>query len=232
MSNSPQTVIHVNNQGSSALGMAGLIFSALGWLTCGLLCIPGAILSFLGLFSSKPKGLAIAGLIVGFPGTLFFIFMGAGLLAGALGLGAAATGAVAAAREAAQAQQARANAEAALNLNADAESDLSEAATPLQSPNETTQGAQGIPESVAVIPQTPVTEPTPTPVVEELPPLRRVFSDATGKFKVDATVLGYKQGWLRLRRKDGGKDLSVEVSKLSEADQTWVTENAGRLQSL
>jgi hypothetical protein len=65
--------------------MAGLIFSIIGWLTCGLLCIPGAFFSFLGLFSRGPKGVAIAGLIVGFPGILFFAFVGLGIIMAVLG---------------------------------------------------------------------------------------------------------------------------------------------------
>ncbi|MEM8671569.1 MAG: DUF4190 domain-containing protein [Planctomycetota bacterium] len=66
---------------TSGFARAGLIFSALGWLTCGLLCIPGAFLSFAALFDRGPKGTAIAGLIIGFPGVAFFILVGLGMIA-------------------------------------------------------------------------------------------------------------------------------------------------------
>lgn len=56
--------------------------------------IPGAFLCLLALFSRGPKGAAVAGLIVGFPGTIFFAFVGLGMIMGFLGLGAAATSAV------------------------------------------------------------------------------------------------------------------------------------------
>ena len=88
MSNQPQFV--VVKEATNGIGLAGLIFSILGWLTCGLLCLVGAPLSFLGLFSKGPKGTAIAGLIVGFPGVLFFVFIGIGLVASVLGIGATA----------------------------------------------------------------------------------------------------------------------------------------------
>lgn len=85
----PQVVIIKNE--TNPLALAGLIFSVLGWGTCGLLCIVGAPLSLFALFSKGPKGLAVAGLIVGFPGVIFFFVVGSGLVAGALGIGAAAT---------------------------------------------------------------------------------------------------------------------------------------------
>ena len=105
MSPSPQQTVVINQApNTSGLAIAGLIFSILGWFTCGLLCIPGAFLCFLALFSRGPKGTAIAGLIVGFPGTLFFAFVGLGVIMSALGLGTAVSSAVDDAR--------RANAEA------------------------------------------------------------------------------------------------------------------------
>lgn len=79
-----QSVVIVERP-SNALGIAGLAFSVLGWLTCGLLCIPGVIISALGLFS-RPRAMAIAGLIIGAPGVLFFILAGAAMVAGAIGL--------------------------------------------------------------------------------------------------------------------------------------------------
>lgn len=98
MSSQPnQTVVVQLADGTSELAIAGLIFSILGWFTCGLLCIPGAFLCGLALLQSGPKGMAIAGLIVGFPGTIFFGFVGLGIIMSFLGAGAAATGAAGAA---------------------------------------------------------------------------------------------------------------------------------------
>lgn len=92
---SQQTVV-VQGEQQNGLALAGLIFSAIGWLTCGLLCIPGALLSFIGLFGRGSKGVAIAGLIVGFPGVAFFAFVGVGLIMSFLGLGAVVVSAPAA----------------------------------------------------------------------------------------------------------------------------------------
>lgn len=86
-----QTIVIQAQPGNSGLGTAGLIFSILGWFTCGLLCPLGALLSFFGLFSRGSKSYAIAGLIVGFPGVIFLMFFGFGILAALLGLGAVAT---------------------------------------------------------------------------------------------------------------------------------------------
>ena len=68
---SHQTILVQQSPSTSGLAIAGLIFAILGWFTCGLLCIPGAFLCLLALFTRGPKGAAIAGLIVGFPGTMF-----------------------------------------------------------------------------------------------------------------------------------------------------------------
>ncbi len=83
-----QTVVVQQAPNTSGLAIAGLVFSILGWFTCGLLCIPGAFFCFLALFSRGPKGTAIAGLIVGFPGTLFFAVVGLGIIMGVLGIDA------------------------------------------------------------------------------------------------------------------------------------------------
>lgn len=238
MSNQPHQTIIIQNQGSSALGIAGLIFSILGWFTCGLLCIPGALLSFAGLFSSKPKGYAVAGLIVGFPGVLFFLFAGSAMLLSALGIGAAASQAVADAKTKMAQAQAQASQqitqpetveeEAPQNVAAEQIStpDLAEAKP---SPTETALPTETVPASQPEVKPMPETKPEPVAAPFEAD---RTFADATGKFKIDATVLAYKQGWLQLKRKDNGKTISIEVKKLSDADQNWVTENEEQLSKL
>jgi hypothetical protein len=227
MSNQPQTVINITSPGSNGLGIAGLVFSILGWFTCGLLCIPGAILSFAGLFSRQPKGTAIAGLIVGFPGVLFFLFAGIGMITAFFGIGVAASSLpeIAARAERQRLQQ---NAASPAPIAEESTTPQSEEAPENTPPStETTNAASPIEAEPQPEPQP---EPAPLPVEEK--PLRKVFTDPTGKFRVDATVIGYKSGWLRLRRKDGKPDTSVEVAKLSEDDQSWVEENMARLTAL
>ncbi|GAB5496822.1 MAG: hypothetical protein Phyf2KO_19020 [Phycisphaerales bacterium] len=58
---------------SNGLGIAGFVCSILGILgTCGLLCPIGLILSLFAL-RKPPRGLAIAGAIIGFVGSLWII---------------------------------------------------------------------------------------------------------------------------------------------------------------
>jgi len=90
MSSQPSTII-IEQQGASAFAITGLVFSILGWFTCGLLCIPGAFFCLLALFFKGPKSVPIAGLIIGFPGTIFFGLVGFGMIAAFLGIGAVAT---------------------------------------------------------------------------------------------------------------------------------------------
>ena len=53
---------------SNGLGTAGFVVSLVGIFTAGLLCPIGLLLSFFGLFK-RPRGLAIAGFIIGLVGT-------------------------------------------------------------------------------------------------------------------------------------------------------------------
>lgn len=223
-----QVVVNVENK-SNGFGLAGLIFSCIGWLTCGALCIPGAFLSFVGLFF-KPRGTAIAGLIVGFPGVIFFAVVGMGMLAGALGIGAAATGAVEQAREAARRAEQKANEqiiEPAVTENAEAVPAEVESSEPIVEPKPAPK-----PDAPTVVETKPTQEePKPIePVIEPTPKVdptsvQRTFSDASGKFKVEATVVSFGEGQVSLKRVDNGKIVTIDASKLSETDQTWLNEN-------
>lgn len=82
----------VVQQSSNAFGIAGFVLSVLGLLTCGTTSILGFIFSFIGLFK-EPKGLAIAGLVLGLPGLVFFGLIGVGMVMGFLGIGALAVSA-------------------------------------------------------------------------------------------------------------------------------------------
>ncbi len=151
MSQSPhQTVVVQQAPNTSGLAIAGLVFAILGWFTFGLMCIPGAFLCFLSLFSPGPKGAAVAGLIVGFPGTLFFAFMGLGIIMGFFGIGAAATSAVS------EAERARAEAQ-------------TEPQHQTPDVRQTTPATQGelVQDTSEPNPGTPTSEPLSYTIVEE-----------------------------------------------------------------
>lgn len=164
------TVVQVQS-GSNGLGLAGLVFSILGWVTCGVLSIPGAILSFMGLFFT-PRGTAIAGLIVGFPGVLFFFLVGMGIIGGILGLAPAVEAAREAARKiemeaARQSEALEAQGEATSIAESQPGIDLQESPpsvpepqTAESQPNATADVADPIADPVvpAAVPESPATE--------------------------------------------------------------------------
>ena len=86
-SNQGQTII-VNQQEnkSNGTGVAGFVLALialfLGWIPVlgWILWLLGLILSFVGIFK-KPKGLAIAGLVISLLGFILLIFVFAGLVA-------------------------------------------------------------------------------------------------------------------------------------------------------
>lgn len=65
-----QTIVYVNQPQSNGLGVAGFVISLLGFLSCGVISPLGLILSLAGL-SKEPRGLAIAGTIIGGIGSLW-----------------------------------------------------------------------------------------------------------------------------------------------------------------
>ena len=73
----------------NGMGTAGFIVSLVGYLACGLLCPIGVVLSVMGL-RREPKGLAIAGLIIGILGSIGFIIVffviGLGVIVGGIGM--------------------------------------------------------------------------------------------------------------------------------------------------
>ncbi|MEM8738780.1 MAG: DUF4190 domain-containing protein [Planctomycetota bacterium] len=94
------THVHVEKSPSNGMGTAGFVLSLVGWVTCGVLCPVGLVLSIIGV-RREPRGLAIAGIIIGALGSLFLLVIGLGVIAGILGLGAASTVIVASAQQAA-----------------------------------------------------------------------------------------------------------------------------------
>lgn len=94
MSQQPSSVVVVQQRvPSNGLGIAGFILSLLGLLgTCGLLSPLGLLLSFIALFK-RPRGFAIAGLIIGLLGSIWaiilFFVIGLGAVLAMLGIGVA-----------------------------------------------------------------------------------------------------------------------------------------------
>ena len=53
----------------------------------------------------------------------------------------------------------------------------------------------------------------------------RTWTDSTGKFKVQATLAGFDNKTVRLKKKDG-KPITIPIEKLSQADQEYVRSSA------
>lgn len=96
----PQVVIHnaPTPTPSNGLGVAGFVTSLVGLLlTCGLLCPLGFIFSLVAL-RKQPRGMAIAGAVIGGLGSLWFAIWGFAMVATFTGMSEAAR----AAREASE----------------------------------------------------------------------------------------------------------------------------------
>ncbi len=70
---------------SNRLGMAGFVCAVVGSLTCGVLSPLALVFSAIALFK-RPRGLAIAGTVLGLIGSLWLAFFGVALVLGMLGL--------------------------------------------------------------------------------------------------------------------------------------------------
>lgn len=196
----------------------------------------------IALFSRGPKGAAIAGLIVGFPGTLFFLFVGLGLILGVLGIGAgtaATVGAVAgtaaatsdsslipAAPEAEKTEQTIA-VEAEIDLTEEP-TDNAELTAPEPEPREPIDVEEPIsedPDSVELAKEEETepekTDPEP-PEIRVAPPVGlRTWHAATGGFSVDAVFVSASEGQVTLRKTDGS-EITLPMERLSEEDQEWI----------
>ena len=54
----------------------------------------------------------------------------------------------------------------------------------------------------------------------------RTWADSTGKFRVEATLLDFRDGQVHLKKK-GGQTVTLPIDRLSEADQSYVHQTAG-----
>lgn len=86
--NQSQVFIQMQEQKSNGMGTAGFVLSLVAFFLCWvpvldwILWILGVIFSFIGVFK-KPRGLAIAGLVISFIGIIFIIAV-VGAIAAAL----------------------------------------------------------------------------------------------------------------------------------------------------
>lgn len=53
----------------------------------------------------------------------------------------------------------------------------------------------------------------------------RTWSDASGKFKIEANMIGVEEGVVILQRTDNGKTVRIPIGKLSAADRKYLAEN-------
>ena len=68
---------------TNGLAVAGFCLMILGWLTCGILCVPAMIVCGVAMFYDPP-GLAIAGFILSIPGVVGLILWVAMLISGGI----------------------------------------------------------------------------------------------------------------------------------------------------
>jgi len=68
MAQDPQ-VVYVR-QATNGMGLAGFIISLVGWVSCGLLCPIGLVMSLIGL-RRRPRGFAVAGVVLGALGSIW-----------------------------------------------------------------------------------------------------------------------------------------------------------------
>jgi hypothetical protein len=224
---------------TSGLAIAGLVFSILGWFSCGLLCIPGAFLSFLGLFSRGPKGTAVAGLIVGFPGIFFFAFVGLSLITAFLGIGDAVTSTMAqaerqdAARDFVDNQVIADVPDTTAKQLVESVKEETKREDTDDRPSESERNAiadDAIQEST--LSPNNRDEPTLSPFDDQKTPNAqkaaaieeakwRTWKTANGKYSVEAKFIKFASGMLTLEKKDGIR-VDVKLDILTAEDREFV----------
>jgi hypothetical protein len=239
-------VLHHANS-TSGLAIAGLTFSILGWFTLGLLCIPGAFLCFLALFARGPKGVALAGMIVGFPGTLLFAFLGFGIVMGLLGLGVAATSAIADAERAPSILQTTTPHQTEIVPN-EIESTAPNAleSDSRESPDEFAHGTITAEQSVSKLAAIPFVQDqpareekvmhlTPSTIAVETEQKTdaeaakwRTWTTADGKYKAEAKFVKMAMGTLTLEKVDG-TTIDIQFDRLCSEDQAFVRQRKWRI---
>lgn len=236
-----QVVVH-SSRDNSALGTAGLIFSTLGWVTCGLLCPIGALLSILGLFSSGKKTHAIVGMVVGFPGMIFLFVIGFGIIGSAtamLGFGVAAVDQAQKAAQRMQDEQAKRRMEESATPPAmpaeelptdesmaggsipveDATKPAESEANPIDDATKPVIPATEQAKEETKVPELPPSSPVQPPVKERL---IRKWASADQKFTVEAEYLSHDDTVVTLKRVDNDREIKVPIEKLCVDDKQFL----------
>lgn len=219
----PSQQVIVQQAPSNGLGTGGFVVSLVGWATCGFLCPLGLLLSLCGLLKA-PRGLAIAGAIIGGLGSIWLAFFGFALVAALLGFGAAADQAIK--DMDGQMRQSMQQLEQDLQDINDPDF-MAEPALPLEVSPESVE-----PTSLDENPPTPPdgqlsqpAEPASDPPSETRE--YRTFSDRTGQFETEAVFVGLADGNVVLKKRDG-KIIQVPEDKLNEDDLQWCHEEFER----
>lgn len=226
-----QTVV-IQQAPSNGLGTAGFVVSLVGFVTCGILCPLGLLLSFFGLLK-PPRGMAVAGTILGGLGSLWLVFFGFAIVAGFIGLGSAAS-------EAAK-ELKRKNDETERRMLEEAKATSPEARREDQVPVQGKQDADteftattpvttSDSDSETMLPekQEPATAvsqpPSPPPAktsARDAEDAFRTWTDNTGKFSVEAKFIKRTMGKVTLEKRDGSK-IDLSIDRLSDDDQKYV----------
>lgn len=212
----PQQPVQVFVQApeTNGLGTAGFIVSLVSFFLCGLSSPIGLLMSGLALFK-RPRGMAIAGTILGLLGSAWLFIGGFAILAGFAALIFGASEASRAVHEQIQ------NEAMATPVAVDPEPFVAEPQSIGEAPvAEPVLPASEAPQQV----ENPIAEPASEPITSTNPPpsTLRTWSSADGKFTVEAEFVSATKESVKLKRKDNGALVTVPRSTLAEGDREWL----------
>lgn len=222
-----QTIV-IQQAPSNGLGTSGFVISLIGFLTCGLLCPLGLLLSFFGLFK-PPRGQAIAGTILGSLGSLWLFVFGIAILAPIF-----LPSIRAASHAATKMQEANREKKARLESQTEPVRQDTTVATDVLAPDTSKGGAANV-NAVETQPQT--LDAQPDTIVNSAPakpaaPLDdrsarddeqefRTWHNDTGKFSVEAKFIKQSMGTVTLEKRDG-KRIQLPMAQLSGDDRKYI----------
>lgn len=219
-------VIVQQARGNSAATLA-LFCVALGVITCCIPIVPWVFaflaigFALLGILVSLTRGgtgllYSIAALVLGFLPMLPAILLG--------GLFVAAPAAVERAREAAE----RVERQQAASSSAEAAAPAVEPAIPMATPAAPPATDAPAKETIPDQADSTIQEPDAPDVTPDPPSTTfRAWTDATGKFTIEAEYKGVLQGVVSLKKKDG-TTIKLPLERLSEVDRKWIADRAKR----
>lgn len=203
--NEPQRIIISVEQAepkpANWIGGLGFVFSLLGFVTCGFSAILGVIFGIIGVLHPR-SGVAWASLLIGIP-QVILLALGIPLMNRANEMAA----------------EVRSKNE---QKNEQSEPLLTNEDAPKSEPPKDTQEGHQDDSQDGSLPLTPKVEAEKEDKPYEV---KRFFSDRSGKFTVEATVVSAGAGMISLKRIDNQKIVTIEVEKLSDFDQEWISRN-------